>query len=242
MRYFLGVHRFTPILAMVGDTGWLLGMYRRWVHIIRMWNRLILMEDNRITKKAFIVDYLRCNKNWSSDIKYIFSCLGLLSHFEHKLTVDMSHINQLMRHYYSGVWLADIGGIPKLRTYRLYKCSFGCEKYVSLNLEKYERSLLCQFRSGILPLRIETGRYVGETQDERLCKLCGGEQIEDECHFLFDCQLYDDLRANAFSDMFSINTNTSAAQRLAYMMTNQTRKLAKFIVRSYLQRRSKLFI
>jgi len=29
MRCFLGVHRFTPILAMVGDTGWLPSVYRR---------------------------------------------------------------------------------------------------------------------------------------------------------------------------------------------------------------------
>ena len=30
MRYFMGVHRFTPILAMVGDTGWLPSTYRRY--------------------------------------------------------------------------------------------------------------------------------------------------------------------------------------------------------------------
>ena len=33
IRYFLGVHRFTPILAIVGDSGWLPSQYRRWLNI-----------------------------------------------------------------------------------------------------------------------------------------------------------------------------------------------------------------
>ena len=33
------------------------------------------------------------------------------------------------------------------------------EEYLKLCLTKYQRSLLSQFRAGILPLRIETGRF-----------------------------------------------------------------------------------
>ena len=51
IRYFLGVHRFTPILALVGDSGWLPSQYRRWLTILRLWNRLILMDDSRLTKR-----------------------------------------------------------------------------------------------------------------------------------------------------------------------------------------------
>ena len=36
MRYFLGIHRFTPIQAMVGDTGWLSSVYRRWLAMLRV--------------------------------------------------------------------------------------------------------------------------------------------------------------------------------------------------------------
>lgn len=49
MRYHLGVHRFAPILAITGDMGWLPAMYRRWINMIRYWNRLILLNDDRIT-------------------------------------------------------------------------------------------------------------------------------------------------------------------------------------------------
>ena len=50
IRYFLGVHRFTPILAINGEMGWTLSIHRRWVNMIRLWNRLISMDDNRLTK------------------------------------------------------------------------------------------------------------------------------------------------------------------------------------------------
>ncbi len=73
LRYFLGVHRFTPILAMYGDTGWIPSRVRRWGTILRYWNRLITMDDNRLTKKVFIHDYNIGVNNWSSDVKHILS-------------------------------------------------------------------------------------------------------------------------------------------------------------------------
>ena len=47
----------------------------------------------------------------------------------------------------------------KLSTYQQFKGEYKTEKYVLLNLSRSERSLMAQFRSGVLPLRIETGRF-----------------------------------------------------------------------------------
>ena len=35
IRYFLGVHRLTPILAITGDMGWVSSTHRRWVNMLR---------------------------------------------------------------------------------------------------------------------------------------------------------------------------------------------------------------
>ena len=35
IRYFMGVHRFTPILAITGDMGWITSIHRRWVNMLR---------------------------------------------------------------------------------------------------------------------------------------------------------------------------------------------------------------
>lgn len=54
---------------------------------------------------------------------------------------------------------------------RTFKNSFGREHYVVLDMQKHLRSNLAQFRCGIKPLRIETGRYLSEPVEERICTL-----------------------------------------------------------------------
>ena len=56
IRYFLGVHRFSPSLAINGDVGWLPSSIRNWFQMVRMWNRILLMDDNRLAKRMFNYD------------------------------------------------------------------------------------------------------------------------------------------------------------------------------------------
>ena len=41
IRYFLGVHRFAPKLAINGDVGWMPAKELRWFNMLRYWNRLV---------------------------------------------------------------------------------------------------------------------------------------------------------------------------------------------------------
>ena len=69
-----------------------------------------------------------------------------------------------------------------------------------LNLPKYKRSILVQFRLGILPLNIETVWYKNITDDkgqirkqkpeEITCKLYSLGVTEDEFPFLFGSECY----------------------------------------------------
>ena len=43
--------------------------------------------------------------------------------------------------------------------------------------------------SGVLKLKIETGRYTNLTRNQRICDLCNNG-IEDEIHFIFQCPKY----------------------------------------------------
>ena len=55
MRYYMGVHRLAPIPGMRGDFGWSCTKYRRHQLILRLWNRLIRMDANRLTKHILIM-------------------------------------------------------------------------------------------------------------------------------------------------------------------------------------------
>ena len=63
-----------------------------------------------------------------------------------------------------------------------------------LYIESWPRSLIAQFRAGILPLNIEVGRYRNVPLEEHLCMLCDDNVVEDEVNFLCLCQLNTEAR------------------------------------------------
>ena len=79
---------------------------------------------------------------------------------------------------------------PKLKLYNIFKS----EPYITFNVPKFQRSLFAQFRARILPLHIETGRFVNKSLNERICCLCPNGDVEDEVNFLTNCSLYDTYR------------------------------------------------
>ena len=54
MRVFMGVHKHAPLLGIIGDMGWIPNVLHRNIEYIRYWNRIIKMDDNRITKSVLI--------------------------------------------------------------------------------------------------------------------------------------------------------------------------------------------
>ena len=60
---------------------------------------------------------------------------------------------------------------------------------------------LIKFRSGAHTLRVETDRWLipKPPRDQRVCRHCTVQAIEDEQHLLFDCRFYSIIRAQHFS-------------------------------------------
>ena len=66
-RIFMGVGRYTPNAAVMGDMGWESVEVRQWNSIIKHWHRLRSMDTNRLNFKVFIWAARRGNgrfKNW----------------------------------------------------------------------------------------------------------------------------------------------------------------------------------
>ena len=201
------------------------------------------MDNGRLTKKVFNYDYNMCINIWSSDVKQICTILRINDQFESKSCVDLTTVKYLIDQHYKTKWEHEVANMPKLRTYRLFKTDFKCEEYVSTNLAKYERSVLCQLRTGILPLRIETGRYVGEPIERRVCKFCDLGTTEDEIHFIMTCDLYDQIRTEVLGDILRMDdiVNLTPELKFCHLLTVYPRKSAKFIVKAYRRRRSVIY-
>ena len=108
-----------------------------------------------------------------------------------------------------------------------------------------KRSLLSQFRFGVLPLRIETGRwYRGIDVNQRVCEICKNGDIEDEIHFLIKCSTYGNARRLLFDKcqmkqaQFS---NLNDTDKFIFILKNMERDLANYLVSSWNDRRNYLY-
>ena len=120
-------------------------------------------------------------------------------------------------------------------------CKEEVERYVKLNMSSRERSIIAQIRMGILPIRIETGRFTNLKINERICQFCNLREIEDEIHFIFDCELYTPTRQDFFNkiaievdDFYNMNN----LDRLKLFNTSYVRQFAKFLQKIFQERKS----
>ena len=144
----------------------------------------------------------------------------------------------------SSKWLRSCNNMSKLDLYKDIKTNFGPEKFLTLNIDRYEKSLLSQLRYGILPLRIETGRFINEARCDRICKLCNSGGIEDQIHFLFYCDFYDDLREDLYikaRNAIDGWDNLTDIDKLIALFNDLTRILGKYVKNIFLKRRNELY-
>ena len=111
----------------------------------------------------------------------------------------------------------------KLRTYKTYKNTLNAEWYCSLPLSRDHRRILFKLRSCSLPIAIEIGRYTRPKTplNVRLCKFCNTNSIENETHFLLECELYSDLRQTLFEKALELNDsfiNLNSSEKLKFLM------------------------
>ena len=59
---------------------------------------------------------------------------------------------------------------------------------------KLKWRMVTKLRGGTAQLRIETGRRKGEGREERKCKECSGQEVEDAKHFLLKYARWQDKR------------------------------------------------
>ncbi len=147
------------------------------------------MPETRLPKQLYKWETRLNRNNWYTDLKKVFIsiknqdidtpdpdsiCLT---------NVVNNALKELTLHEESH-WINDLQQAAKLRTYRLCKRERQTENYLRVRLNRQQRSMLCQLRCGILPLRIETGHYGPKPlpPEDRICLLCNLEP-ETELHF-----------------------------------------------------------
>ena len=226
--------------------GWLSNSTKQNICIIRLWNRIVSMSDERLPKLLFNYMYEKDKSKWLKYIKNLLFKTGHEQAFHTRVRVNIHDIKTNLHDQYKTEWESNIYDKPKLRTYVKFKYEYGVEPYVSDLLSKGQRSILAQFRCGILPLKIETGRYVGIEIAKRKCELCDFGELEDELHFLVQCPHYDDYRECLFNKAKMFYTdfdNIPDDVKMVILMSDSDlyRDTATYLICAYKKRNTTLF-
>ena len=64
--------------------------------------------------------------------------------------------------------------------------------------------MYAKFRISNHKLLIEQGRYQDIPHEERYCQICKTKKIDNEFHFAFECQHYQNIRNNAHNILKNI--------------------------------------
>lgn len=207
--------------------------------MIRLWNRLNKMAEDRINKKVFIWSKLHSSP-WSKEMYSIFEEVDMVYIYRNNLCCSVNFIKDKLLLKFEEKWFENVLLKPKLRTYMQIKSNFGPELYVTSRLQRSQRSLVAQLRSGILPLAIEVGRFKNIPEENRICEMCELDEVESESHFLLYCTKYDDLREVFYGQNPEIFW-CSDEQNLEWLFNFNVFKTASFISQAWKRRQVHLF-
>ncbi len=236
------------LMVILRDMGWVSNRVRWKIEALRLWNRLIQTDKNRLVQKVFQWD-MTCHRNdnkanFASNIKQILCQIDLKKSFKDQTVIDVNYAQKQLMKGVERDWKESSQKKVKLDLYNEIKSNFGVEKYLLLNIDKYDKSLLSQLRYGILPLRVETGRFCNEKREERVCVLCETNIIESVEHFLFECSVYDSQRLqfiNKVRDSIDNWDILTYVECLTKLFELKPRALGKYVKEIFLYRRSKLY-
>jgi hypothetical protein len=227
-RGILGVHKKASNAAVRGE----LGRYPAIIQIIRHTLKNWIRITTDINKDTILYDTYLSNiemkrnteKCWWSKLSWLIeSTLGLAHLLENqgartgnknkidRATSNMKKIFEFQWHNELNKHNTTQNRKNKLKTYHLFKKDFKYEKYLDLQSRFGNRRLITKFRISAHRLEIETGRYNSRKsnksrvdENERICKLCNLNEVENEIHVLLKCPKYDPERKSMVDRMETI--------------------------------------
>ena len=230
---------------MRAEINWLEPRSRTQMRMVRMYHRLVNLPDSRLTKKIFLWDLKFSENNnfatWSKEIKDILK----RNDFEGTFSANIFDLKSTINSLQSTLSQKDqikrknqCKNLPKLRTYNQITDYTVDKCYLSKPLSFLQRRYVAKLRLGVLPLRIETGRYERPKKlpAERLCTQCTMGTTEDEVHFLLHCPRHCLFRNLLFSKIENDNFfDLADIEKLKFLLNHPdiVKTTAQFIVNAF---------
>ena len=135
IRFCCGLPQTAPILGMIRDMGWIPCMVRRDLETLRLFNQIVSMPTNRLTRLIFEWDMAQGGE-WSQNAKQLLSSIDIEDYWVEKAPVNIEVVQSKLLEMFESTWRREVCEKPKLRTYVKVKESFGVEAHITANLIK----------------------------------------------------------------------------------------------------------
>ena len=198
---------------------------------IKYWMRVCSSDSPYLVKMIYQDSLENIDKagNWATCIKKIvakFISTELWVNQGSLTDHSIVKICRLALEKHKSLWeehINDSTNNTKLRSYKLFKNNFEMENYLLFDSSVDRRRILTKLRLSCHNLRIETGRhcYPKIPAEQRLCRKCESGKVEDEKHFLLDCQLFNDERSVLFDTLSSFTEveNLSPSDQFTFLFS-----------------------
>ena len=198
MRIFLGVGRLHPKVSLLVEMGVLPLEWVAKLKCVEFWYRVRKLGDERLVKHVAVEAWKQREMKWMKDLRQSIREMGWgevkledvekLSNFQLKEMLKSCAWREVR-----ASWKQEMSEKPKLEVLRMI-VDKDCKGRSAQIESKEVRRMVTKLRGGTAQLRIETGRWKGEGREERKCKECSGQEVEDAKHFLLKCARWQDER------------------------------------------------
>ena len=241
--------------AIYAETGRFPLEIKQKVQILKYWKRIVNFPDTHILKQAYLSLHETNSigqKNWCTHVRNILSEAGKseIWNRQNMITEEIFEIQKILYKKFMECTLSRINDStlqPKLRTFKLFKEEFKLENYLTdIKDIRYQISL-ARFRISSHNLRIETGRYDKPITppNERKCIYCTENKVEDECHFLLVCPLYQpgresfmEICSECIPDFNLLNIEEQFTKIMSSKSVILINSLSEFVYHSFKKRNS----
>ena len=158
MRFYCGAPKNCSLIGLIGEMAWIPSIVRRDIENVRLYNQIIKMPIDRLTRKIFQYEKY-CEGKWYNNIKQIFNCLEEEDTLASNNVINIKFVKTKLMEMCKETWCQQLHSQFKLKNYMAMEPEFEVANHLRCNLKKSKRSLITQVCLGTLGLEVERGRY-----------------------------------------------------------------------------------
>ena len=217
-KYYIGLNRRAPNVVSRNEVGRLPLKLHVYMRMLKFWTHLENLPDNSIAKQCL---HLSAQLAEHKKPSFIFSLREILQQYgcmnqnqDQFIGTTMDYNGQKIKNYLPKIKQTIMTSLKnhqhnairsnrKLQFYSIFKTDQRSSLQLELIKNANHRQSVAKLRCGNHDLKIETGRHCVPKIPEsmRICSHCSSNEVENEIHFVFHCNLHEQLRKTLFNDI-----------------------------------------